>query len=41
VIAAPYGSDFPVHALRWTVAGGWAAPLQVGVADVDSFWGDV
>ena len=35
------GGHFPVHYLRWTIAGGWAAPLQVGVADVGSFWGMV
>lgn len=35
------GGRHPVYYLRWTVAGGWAAPLQVGVADVDSFWGYV
>jgi hypothetical protein len=33
------GGHLPVHYLRWTVDGGWAAPLQVGVADVDSYWG--
>lgn len=33
------GGHFPVHHLHWTVASGWAAPLQVGVADVASFWG--
>ena len=35
------GGHFPVYYLRWTIADGWAAPLFVGVADVDSFWGYV
>lgn len=35
------GGHFPVYYLRWTIAGGWAGPLQVGVADSDAYWGSV